>query len=88
VVSVNSEADEIINGDRRDDYGDVTQSFTTIGELWAPIFGHRVSPHEVALCMIQLKVARYLHGHQRDSLVDICGYAGCLDMIRMDEEET
>lgn len=79
--SVLQEAERIINGDRRDDYGDVRDSFDVIAALWTPIIGTKVTAEKVALCMIQLKVARALNGYQRDSLVDIAGYAGCLAQI-------
>ena len=52
------------------------ESFENIAALWAPILGREVSAVEVALCMIQLKVARALNGpEKRDSWVDMCGYA-------------
>lgn len=75
------EAQRIIHGQRRDDYGDVTESFQRIADLWSPIVGQAVTPAQVALCMLQLKVARYLNGKQRDSVVDIAGYAGCLARV-------
>ena len=79
--SVLAEAEEIINGQRRVDYGDVLPSFTTIGKLWAPVLGVDVSAEQVALCMIGLKIARAMNGFHRDNLVDIAGYAGCLEKI-------
>jgi len=80
--TVLQEAERIINHDRRDDYGDVRASFETIAALWSPVIGARVTAEQVALCMIQLKVARAMNGFQRDSLVDIAGYAGCLAQLR------
>lgn len=69
-------AKTIINGDRRKDYGSARESFETIAKLWAPILGVELAAHEVALCMIQLKVARAMAGaEKRDSWVDMCGYA-------------
>jgi hypothetical protein len=79
--SVLQEAEDIINGDRRQSYGGALESFTRIAKLWEPILGTDVSAEQVALCMIQLKVARYVNGQQRDSIVDIAGYAGCLEKI-------
>lgn len=79
--SVLEEAERIINGQRRDDYGDVLPSFVQIADLWNPILGVEITPQQVALCMIQLKIGRYLYGHTRDSVVDIAGYAGCLEKI-------
>ena len=75
------EADYITKGQRREDYGSVEESFYKIAQLWEPILGVPISPRQVALCMIQLKVARYVHGQQRDSLVDIAGYARCLEIL-------
>lgn len=80
--SILQEAERIINGQRRDDYGDVRESFELIAALWSPVVGVTVTAEQVALCMIQLKVARAMNGYQRDSLVDIAGYAGCLAKLR------
>lgn len=69
-------AKTIINGDRRDDYGSARQSFETIATLWSVVLNHAVTAHDVALCMVQLKVARALVSpEKRDSYVDMCGYA-------------
>lgn len=82
IESVLEEAERIINGERRHDYGDVRESFEVIAALWTPVVGTQVTAEQVALCMIQLKVARAMNGYQRDSLVDIAGYAGCLANLR------
>lgn len=87
--SVLQEAERIINGQRREDYGGALESFDRIGRLWAVVLGVEVSAEQVALCLIQLKVARAMQGISagklhRDSIVDIAGYAGCLEKI--DEE--
>jgi len=81
------EAHSVIHGDRRQDYGSVKESFSLIGRLWSEVLGVDVAAEQVALCLIQLKVARAVHGWQRDSVVDIAGYAGCLGMILFDEQE-
>jgi hypothetical protein len=80
--SVLSEAERIINGSRRQDYGDTYDSFDLIGRLWGDVLGVEVTAEQVALCMIQLKVARWINGQQRDSVVDIAGYAGCIDKMQ------
>ncbi len=77
------EAEQIIHGQRRDDYGSAEESFQRISDLWAPILDSNLTgPEKVGLCMIQLKVARYCNSQSRDSLVDIAGYAGCLAQVR------
>jgi Domain of unknown function (DUF6378) len=81
-MSVLTDAEDIINGQRREDYGEVLESFQTIAALWEPILKTTVSPEQVALCMIGLKIARTMNGFHRDSIVDIAGYAGCLEKIQ------
>ena len=86
--TVCEEAQAIIHGPRRDDYGSPLESFDRIARLWAPLLGVAVTAEQVALCLIQLKVARALNGYQRDSFVDIAGYAGCLDLLRQERAES
>lgn len=83
-LSVCEEANQIIHGQRREDYGTPRASFERIAALWAIVLGVDVTPQQVVLCMIQLKVARALHGWHRDSFVDIAGYAGCAELIEND----
>ena len=77
-VEVLREAASLISGDREQDYGPPAKNFATIAGLWSQILGIEVTPQQVALCMIQLKMARMVNGGgtKRDSLVDIAGYAG------------
>lgn len=68
-------AKSLISGDRRQSYGDVAESFTRIATMWSAVLDIEVTPEQVALCLVQLKVSRLCSspGH-RDSWVDICGY--------------
>jgi hypothetical protein len=75
------EASEIVKGDRAVSYGKAQESFDRIATMWTAILTFEVTPHDVAMCMIALKIARYTVGHQRDSLVDIAGYAQCAEML-------
>lgn len=90
--SVLDEAAAIIHGARQQDYGGPAESFTRIAELWTAYLRDRrgdraLTSHDVALMMILLKVSRARNGvdtvgvPQRDSLVDIIGYAGCSELI-------
>lgn len=89
VKSVLAEADDIINGQRQNDYGSPTDSFTRIGRMWAAILDiEEVSPEKVALMMAALKISRATQGFHRDSLVDLAGYAGCIELIQRDKEES
>ncbi|APZ81694.1 hypothetical protein NCPPB3778_72 [Rathayibacter phage NCPPB3778] len=74
--SILKEAEELINGQRRDDYGDVQESFSRIATIWSAILLTDVTPQQVALMMAGLKLARLASSpDHRDSYVDLAGYA-------------
>ena len=70
-------AQEIINGERDSDYGSALDNHNIIVNLWNIYFDgrHSVTPEDVAIMMILLKVGRLIHTHTSDSFVDIAGYA-------------
>jgi hypothetical protein len=80
--SILAEAEEIINGPRRQEYGGVYESFSRIARKWSVTLDADVTPEQVALCMVDLKTVRALQGYHRDSIVDIAGYAGCVEKIQ------
>lgn len=80
------QAQAIISGQRAIDYGSVTESFTKIAAIWTAILGTTVTPHDVALCMIGLKVARATNGYHFDSFLDIAGYAGCAELLNEEDK--
>lgn len=81
------EAKRLIHGARQADYGSPRENFTDIAALWSPILGVEVLPEQVVMCMITLKVARLKKGYHRDSVVDIAGYAGVLEMVHNDMKD-
>ncbi len=65
--------------DRRSTYGDPRQSMAAIAARWSITLGHPVTPAQVALCMIDLKLARLVRDPRHvDSLRDVAGYAAVL----------
>lgn len=81
-MSVCTEADELINGQRAEDYGDAKESFQRIASIWSAVLCHTVTPHEVCLCMIGLKLSRLAsQPTHHDSQVDVCGYAALLQKL-------
>jgi hypothetical protein len=86
--TVLQEAESLIYGDRKEQYGNARTNFTDIGRLWEVVLGRAVSPEEVALCLLQLKVARAINDTRvgrpikRDTTVDLAGYAGCVEKIQ------
>lgn len=79
--SITQEAHAIINGPRRQAYGHASKSFQRIANVWTEILGSKVTPHQVALCMIGLKLLRESNKPARDNRVDICGYAELADQL-------
>ena len=73
--TITQEAEEIINGERREAYGSVNESFTNTAKIWSGILGFDITPEKVSLCMIGLKLQRESNRHKRDNLVDIIGYS-------------
>ena len=65
--------------DRRRTYGQPRELFERVAIRWSQILGITVTPAQVVLCLIDLKVARLVNdsGHL-DSITDIAGYAGLL----------
>ena len=74
-------AARLVAGSRAADYGAVDESFAVISSLWSTILNSEVTSRQVGLCLIALKLSRYMHSSTRDSLTDICGYARCLEIL-------
>jgi len=65
--------------ERRDDYGEAADQFKAIAARWSITLGMPVTPVQVALCMIDLKLARLTYDPRHiDSVVDVIGYAALL----------
>lgn len=79
------QAQQAVYSDRAADYGTVTDNFVTTAKLWSTILGHEVTPEQVGLCMIALKMSRQMFKFKQDNLVDIAGYAATLDKLSKGE---
>ncbi len=85
------EAYSIINKERQDQYGNPEDSFSTIAKYWMLYLdkvvsnynpewtGPYLSPRDVAMLMVLLKIARESHQHKQDNLTDLIGYAALAD---------
>ena len=79
--NVLKEAERLIFGDREDTYGDPSESFARIANLWTAYTGKSLDSQDVANMMILLKVSRAKGVYHRDSFVDIAGYAGLAERL-------
>lgn len=66
---------ELITGDREKSYGSTHTNFSRTAALWSVVLDCDVDPHQVALCLAQLKVARLIEtSDHEDSWCDGAGY--------------
>lgn len=87
--SIFEEAQKLVLGDRQWAYDHPLDNCTRIGQIWGTILelDKPIEPEKVALMMVGVKMARQIHRHNRDNLVDICGYTECIDMIQKEREQ-
>lgn len=75
--SICSTASGLTGGDRAKTHGDKVENHANIASLWGAFLGVDLSPLQVSLMMVLLKVARTKAGsHNLDDYVDMAGYAG------------
>lgn len=64
---------------RRARYGGPEDMFDQIARRWSMVLDIEVQPAQVALCLMELKMARLAHdSRDLDSQTDVAGYAACL----------
>ena len=69
------EALEITKGARNEEYGDCKVEFDRVSTMWSVIFEKEITPNQVALAMVALKITRQMNANKRDNWVDMAGYA-------------
>jgi hypothetical protein len=73
---------ESIIAERGTAYGDAAASMSAVAERWSITLGHAVTPAQVVLCMIDLKLTRLAHDPtHKDSVADVIGYAALLPEV-------
>jgi hypothetical protein len=64
---------------RRREYGEPVDLLEHVAKRWSLTLGRKVSAAQVALCLIDLKLARLARDPSHlDSMLDVAGYAACL----------
>lgn len=81
VQTLLQQAEALINGPRREEYGDAAGSFVRIAIIWTGILGRPTSAREVALCMVGFKTYRATVSEETESLLDIMGYASLAENL-------
>lgn len=79
--SILHQADNLIHGERRDQYGPPGEAFVVYAKMWGAYLGIELTPLDVINLMLLLKVARAKNGYHADSYLDIAGYSGLAQVI-------
>ena len=79
-----TEAVAVVTGPRQAAYAHPRVNFQRIADLWSIVLDVDITPEQVALCMIQVKIAREMNRHTRDNIVDLIGYSLTLDACMED----
>ena len=74
-----ADAVQAVTGPRQRDYAHPKINFQRIANLWSIVLDVDITPEQVALCMIQVKIAREMNRHTRDNIVDLIGSSLTLD---------
>ena len=70
---------------RRRQYGAPVDLFERVAVRWSQVLRTKVTPAQVIVCLVDLKVARLTHDSRHlDSITDVAGYAGCLAEVLSD----
>jgi hypothetical protein len=68
-----------IVSERRTQYGAAGTAMAALATRWSVTLGQPITPAQVVLCLIDLKLARLAHDpSHEDSAIDVCGYAAVL----------
>ena len=81
------QAYKLTTNDRQRTYGHPSEDFARTAKMWEAILGVKVTPIQVAYCMICVKLSRLVNKFKYDSLLDIAGYANCAHMVWQREQE-
>tara|TARA_Y100000385_G_C12807039_1_gene514415 strand:- start:197 stop:670 length:474 start_codon:yes stop_codon:yes gene_type:complete len=79
--SILLEAENIVNGDRDEQYSDPNIAFTEYSEILKATFGIDLTPSEICKVQMAIKLGRIKYKYKRDSIVDLCGYAEILNRL-------
>ena len=81
-------AAKIVTGQRQHDYGDKYQNHENIANLWSAYLDYDISAHDVAICMLLVKVARLKHRPTEDCYIDMAGDAAIAGEIQDKDDNT
>ena len=70
------QAERLITGDRAKEHGDARANFAKVAKMWSAMVGVEITPRQVPLMMVVLKVVRACDNPgNADNCIDAAGYA-------------
>lgn len=67
--------------ERAETYGDPAINMERTAALWSAFLEHEITAHDVAICMILVKVSRAKVSPHTDNYTDIRGYSDIAEML-------
>lgn len=88
-MTILSEAENIITGDRQECYGDPRVNLQRVAEQWGMYLSQKnqlfkqiiLTQEDICWMMTLLKMCRQMHAPKRDNLVDAAGYIGLIEKV-------
>lgn len=87
-MTILNKAAAAVDGPRQKDYGSPLENHTATARLWNAYLMRRFGGGSVLIaedvCMMNIlqKVSRLAHSITEDGLVDVAGYARCVEMVQ------
>jgi hypothetical protein len=85
-MNILEEANFLVNGARQSSYDHPLDNFTRIAKIWSVILDKEITPEQVGLCMVGMKVARESFTHKQDNLIDGAGYFYTIQLVKEEAE--
>ncbi len=79
-ASILLEAEKIVNGERRSDYGP-SESFGKMAQVYNELWGGNLTGKDFVRMLMIVKLVRESFKHKRDNLTDLAGYTELLNRL-------
>jgi hypothetical protein len=73
--------------DRGMSYGHPTDNMSRTASLWSSYLEMPIEPHQVAACMVLVKLARSMETAKVDNWIDAAAYCGIAGALQTEENE-